>query len=149
MEGLVTVVPQRGAVVTALSEEDATDLYEMRACLESLAVQRFVQRADTEQVAQLRAAVIEIERTSSAPDPVQQLCAKDEFYRVLFTGSASQPLQQTLASLQARAPLLQATSLSEPGWPARAAAELRAAANACALDIRNAARTTLARLHID
>lgn len=158
VEGLVTVVPQRGAVVTALSKEDAADLYEMRGALESLAVQRFVQRATPEQVAALRAAVREIERTSSSPDPLEQLHAKDEFYQVLFTGSGSQPLQQTLAGLQARVRLLRTTSLSEPGRPAKAAAELRAvvdaveagdadaAASACALHIHNAARTALARL---
>src|SRR5437879_3411434 len=95
VEGLVTVVPQRGAVVTALSPDDAADLYEMRAALEALAVQRFVQRATPEQVAALRAAVTEIERTASSSDSLKQLDAKDEFYRVLFTGSGSEPLQQT------------------------------------------------------
>jgi DNA-binding GntR family transcriptional regulator len=35
VEGLVTVVPQRGAIVTALSPDDAADLYEMRASLEA------------------------------------------------------------------------------------------------------------------
>jgi DNA-binding GntR family transcriptional regulator len=157
-EGLVTVVPQRGAVVTALSADDAADLYEMRASLEALAVQRFVQRATPEQVAQLRAAVGEIERTAEGTDPREQLRAKDLFYEVLFTGSGSQPLQQTLAGLQARVRLLRATSLSAPGRPREAAAELGAvvdaveagdaerAAAACAHHIHNAARTALARL---
>jgi DNA-binding GntR family transcriptional regulator len=159
VEGLVTVVPQRGAVVTALSEDDAADLYEMRASLESLAVQRFVQRATPEHVAALRAAVEEIARASASPDPQDQLRAKDEFYQVLFNGSGSEPLQQTLAGLQARVRLLRATSLSEPGRPRQAAMELRAvvdaveagdadaAAKACALHIHNAARTALAKLH--
>jgi DNA-binding GntR family transcriptional regulator len=77
---------------------------------------------------------------------------------VLFTGSASAPLQQTVAGLQARVRLLRATSLSEPGRPQEAAAELRAvvdaveagdadaAAAACAHHVENAARTALARL---
>jgi DNA-binding GntR family transcriptional regulator len=156
-EGLVTVVPQRGAVVTALTADDAADLYEMRASLEALAVQRFVQRATPEQVVQLREAVGEIERTAET-DPQDQLRAKDRFYEVLFTGSGSQPLQQTLAGLQARVRLLRATSLSAPGRPREAAAELAAvvdaveagdadrAAAACAHHIHNAARTALARL---
>jgi DNA-binding GntR family transcriptional regulator len=158
VEGLVTVVPQRGAIVTALSPDEAADLYEMRASLEALAVRRFVQRATPEQVAALRAAVGEIERTAES-DPQDQLPAKDRFYDVLFTGSNSAPLQQTLAGLQARVRLLRATSLSEPGRPQQAAAELRAvvdaveagdadaAAAACARHIENAARTALARLH--
>ncbi len=157
-EGLVTVVPQRGAIVTALSPDDAADLYEMRASLEALAVQRFVQRATADQVAALRAAVGEIERTAASAEPQDQLHAKDRFYEVLFTGSGSAPLQQTLAGLQARVRLLRATSLSQPGRPQEAAAELRAvvdaveagnaeaAAAACARHIENAARTALARL---
>jgi DNA-binding GntR family transcriptional regulator len=157
-EGLVTVVPQRGAIVTALSPDDAADLYEMRASLEALAVQRFVQRATPAQVADLRAAVEEIERTADGGEPQDQLRAKDLFYEVLFTGSGSEPLQQTLAGLQARVRLLRATSLAAPGRPREAAAELAAvvdaveagdgdrAAAACALHIHNAARTALARL---
>ncbi|QJY48083.1 GntR family transcriptional regulator [Pseudonocardia broussonetiae] len=160
-EGLVTVVPQRGAIVTALSPDDAADLYEMRAPLEALAVQRFVQRAAPEHVADLRAAVTEIERTAEAADPQAQLRAKDRFYEVLFRGSGSEPLQQTVAGLQARVRLLRATSLSEPGRPREAAAELRAvvdaveagdaarAAAACVQHIQNAARTALARLRTD
>ncbi|OLS99739.1 GntR family transcriptional regulator [Pseudonocardia sp. CNS-004] len=158
VEGLVTVVPQRGAVVTALSRDDAADLYEMRASLEALAVRRFVQRATPEHVAELRAAVDEIERTARAAEPQDQLQAKDHFYDVLFRGCGSPPLQQTVAGLQARVRLLRATSLSEPGRPQEAAAELRAvvdaveagdaeaAATACARHVDNAARTALSRL---
>ncbi len=158
-EGLVTVVPQRGAIVTALSADDAADLYEMRASLEALAVQRFVQRATPDQVVALREAVGEIERTADSPEPHDQLHAKDRFYEVLLTGSGSPPLQQTLAGLQARVRLLRATSLAVPGRPQEAAPELRAgvdaveagdadaAAAACARHIHNAARTALARLH--
>jgi DNA-binding GntR family transcriptional regulator len=155
-EGLVTVVPQRGAEVTSLSASDAADIYEMRASLEALAVRRFVQRAGDEQVRALRAAVDEIAR--SAEGDGDHLGAKDRFYEVLMEGSASGPLQQTLAGLQARVRLLRATSLSAPGRPARAAEELRAvvdaieardadaAAEACVRHIRHAAETATAQL---
>ena len=49
-EGLVTVIPQRGAIVSVLSSAEAADIYEMRIALESLAVERFVERAAPEQV---------------------------------------------------------------------------------------------------
>jgi DNA-binding GntR family transcriptional regulator len=164
-EGLVTVVPQRGAEVTSLSASDAADIYEMRAALEALAVRRFVQRADPEHVRALRAAVDEIARTASGSDGSgcdggarDQLVAKDRFYEVLMAGSASDPLQQTLAGLQARVRLLRATSLSVPGRPRQAAEELaavvdaieagdaEAAADACVHHIRNAAATATAEL---
>lgn len=159
-EGLVTVVPQRGAEVTSLSASDATDIYEMRASLEALAVRRFVQRAGDEQVRALRAAVDDIARSagSAVGEVGDHLGAKDRFYDVLMEGSASGPLQQTLAGLQARVRLLRATSLSAPGRPAQAAEELRAvvdaveardadaAAEACVRHIRNAAATATAQL---
>ncbi|MQA95006.1 MAG: FCD domain-containing protein [Streptosporangiales bacterium] len=160
-EGLVTVVPQRGAQVTRLSAADAADIYEMRATLEALAVRRFVQRADEDQVRRLRAAVEEIKRTSrraKGGDSHDQLVAKDRFYDVLFEGSASLPLQQTLNTLQARVRLLRATSLSVPGRPKEAAKELLAvveaveardaerAAEACVLHIRNASAAATTQL---
>src|SRR5690242_3051163 len=40
-EGLVMVIPQKGAVVYAPSAEEAKDLYAVRAALEALAVRRF------------------------------------------------------------------------------------------------------------
>jgi DNA-binding GntR family transcriptional regulator len=55
-EGLVTNIPQRGAIVTVLTAEEAADIYEMRVALESLATHRFVERATPAQVAELRAA---------------------------------------------------------------------------------------------
>src|SRR3954469_7713075 len=150
-EGLVTVVPQRGAEVTSLSPSDAADIYEMRASLEALAVRRFVQRAGDDQVRALRTAVDEIARSPATGEVGDHLGAKDRFYDVLMEGSASGPLQQTLAGLQARVRLLRATSLSAPGRPTEAARELRAvvdaveardaeaAAAACVRHIRNAA----------
>ncbi len=153
-EGLVTVVPQRGAEVTSLSVSDAADIYEMRAALEALAVRRFVQRAADRDVRALRRAVDAIARAAQDDGGAQdQLAAKDRFYEVLMAGSASGPLQQTLAGLQARVRLLRATSLSVPGRPREAAEELRAvvdavevrdadrAAEACVLHIRRAAET--------
>lgn len=154
-EGLVTVVPQRGAVVATLGADDAADLYEMRAALEALAVQRFVQRAGPDQVAALRAAATRIEQTAAEGSPGDQLDAKDHFYEVLLAGSGSAPLQQTLGGLQARVRVLRAMSLSQPGRPLQAAAELRAvvdaieagdadaASAACVRHLQNAARTAL------
>lgn len=157
-EGLVTVVPQRGAEVTSLSPSDAADIYEMRASLEALAVRRFVQRAGDDQVRALRSAVDEIARSAASGEVGDHLGAKDRFYEVLMEGSASGPLQQTLAGLQARVRLLRATSLSAPGRPAEAAAELSAvvdaveardadaAAEASVRHIRAAAATATAQL---
>ena len=51
------MVPQRGAIVSAPSLEEALDLYEVRAGLESLVVTHFVERATDAEVAALAATV--------------------------------------------------------------------------------------------
>ena len=49
-EGLVATIPQRGAVVAIPTAEEAAELYEVRAALESLAARRFVEHASDSQV---------------------------------------------------------------------------------------------------
>ncbi|MDO9396127.1 MAG: GntR family transcriptional regulator, partial [Herbiconiux sp.] len=148
-EGLVTVVPQKGAIVTAPSLEDAIDLYEVRASLESLVVQRFVERATDDQVARLSGAVDYLESVTTATTAIREvLRAKDRFYVVLIEGAQSAALQQLLESIQARVQVLRATSMSEAGRPLEVVRELRAiveavgrrdaseASRLCALHIR-------------
>jgi DNA-binding GntR family transcriptional regulator len=77
-EGLVTVVPQKGAMVTAPSLDDAIDLYEVRAALESLVVRRFVERATDEEIASLSATVDDY-ATVAAGEVPRMLAAKDGF----------------------------------------------------------------------
>lgn len=161
-EGLVTVVPQKGAIVTAPSLEDAVDLYEVRASLESLVVQRFVERASDDQVARLTGAVDYLESVTTATTAIREvLRAKDRFYVVLIEGARSAALQQLLESIQARVQVLRATSLSEAGRPLEVVRELRAIVEAvarrdavaasalCAIHIRAASVTALAHLRAE
>ena len=143
-EGLVTVVPQKGAVVATPSLDDAIDLYDVRAALESLVVQRFVERASDSQVERLRAAVERFHDATIRTEDVRQiLAAKDLFYEVLIEGAASAALQQLLEGIQARVQVLRATSLSEDGRKFAAVRELRAIVDAIAArDASLAARLT-------
>jgi DNA-binding GntR family transcriptional regulator len=112
-EGLVTIVPQKGAHVTAPSLEDAEDLYEVRASLESLVVRRFIDRGTDEDVARLVATVDRMaRRLDEPPTIIGFLKLKDEFYEVLLAGARSSSLTQLLGSIQARVRLLRVTSLS-------------------------------------
>jgi DNA-binding GntR family transcriptional regulator len=125
-EGLVTTIPQRGAIVVNTTAEGAQDLYEVRAALESLAARRFVEHAGDEQLAGLRAAVAEFGRLAGAPAPDirAMLQAKDRFYAVLIEGSGNGAIEAVLSSVQARVRALRAISLSQPGRPAAALSEL-------------------------
>lgn len=158
-EGLVTNIPQRGAIVTVLSEEEAADIYDMRIALEGLAAQRFIERATPRQVTELREACEGYAAAVPTDDEnLDRLRAKDAFYKVLFEGAASEPLTQMITMLQGRVRLLRWTSLSVPGRAEETVDELRAivdaieakdpdaAAEACARHIRKASVTALTRM---
>jgi len=158
-EGLVTNIPQRGAIVSVLTEEEAADIYEMRVSLEALAAHRFIERASQEKVAELRAAFeAYAEVAPNEGGDRDRLRAKDGFYNVLFEGAASGPLAEMLTMLQSRVRLLRWTSLSAPGRAQETVEEIRAiveaieakdtqaATEACAHHVRNAASTALAQM---
>lgn len=157
-EGLVTMIPQRGAIVSVPTLEEAEDIYEMRALLEGLAVRRFVERASPELIGELRASLADLERDAAGAKANAGLGAKDGFYQVLLRGASSRRLTDILTSLQGQVRLLRAISLSVSGRPGQAAAEIRAVveaieagdadagAEACAQHVRNAQKTGLARL---
>ena len=124
-EGLVTTIPQKGAIVVVPTAEEAAEVYEVRAALEALAARRFVERrAD---VAALRAAFAEVESvTRDGGDIRAMLRAKDRFYDVLLEGAGNGSVRSILNGLQARVRMLRAASLSAPGRPEQTVAEIRA-----------------------
>jgi DNA-binding GntR family transcriptional regulator len=148
-EGLVTVVPQRGAMVTAPSLDDAVDLYEVRASLESLVVRRFVERATDDEVTRLHDTVEDLAVLASETDDIRAiLAAKDRFYAVLIAGAGSSALQQLLEGIQARVQVLRATSLSEAGRTPEVVRELRAVVEAItARDAERASRLCAEHVH--
>ena len=158
-EGLLTVVAQKGARVSMLSLDEATDLYDVRAALESIVVTRFVERASDREVRALKASVRNFRRVAGrTTDILELLRAKEAFYDILIGGARSNALQQLLDGIKARAHALRATSLSHPGRVKETSAELEGivaaievrdaalASQLCAEHVRNACRTALASL---
>jgi GntR family transcriptional regulator, trigonelline degradation regulator len=155
-EGLVATIPQRGAVVAVPTDEEAAELYEVRAALEALAARRFVEHASDSQVAALRTAFGEVEEVMSAGDDADtraMLQAKDRFYDILLKGAGNREIHAILSSLTARVSVLRATSMNRPGRAVESLEELRAiveaveardaegAARACARHVEMAARS--------
>lgn len=158
-ERLIEVIPQRGAVVSALSSEDAADLYEARVAIEALLVRRFVERASDATLTELLEAIDDFANVCNVGGDIRSmLAAKDRFYRVLGAGADSEPLRHILRGLQGRVQFLRATSLSAPGRAQQSAQEIRAlgeaiarrdpdgAAALCSSHVQTAARTGLAAL---
>jgi DNA-binding GntR family transcriptional regulator len=136
-EGLITTIPYRGPVVSTLSEQEARDIYELRAMLEGQAGRLFVQRASDELVAALRRTVEAIGRAHEAGDMVGVIANSDEFYVVLTRGAANRALSQALLTLHNRLALFRFSSTRWPGRAERSMAELREIATA--VEARDAA----------
>ena len=148
-EGLVTTIPQKGAIVVVPSVEEATEIYEVRAALEGLAARRFVEFAEPERLVELREALDAFEQVVEQRGDIQtMLAAKDRFYETLLAGAGNSAIASILGGLQARVRVLRAASMSRPGRPERAVQELRALVAAIAAgDGDEAAR--LCAAHID
>jgi DNA-binding GntR family transcriptional regulator len=125
-EGLVTLVANRGPVVTTLSHADAIALYEVRAVLEGLAGARFAQRATEEQKRRLDGALGKVADAFERGDERLQLRAKDRFYDVLLEGAGNPIIKSTLRGIHARVQLLRGLSMQAPGRAAESLGELRA-----------------------
>jgi DNA-binding GntR family transcriptional regulator len=113
-EGLVDVVPNRGAVVRELTVAEARDLYAIRALLEGLAARMFVEKAGVQEIAALGR---ELKATAAAyrrGDPEETIAAKNRFFEMLFRGAKSETLSTMLATLLARIWRWRALGLSHP-----------------------------------
>jgi DNA-binding GntR family transcriptional regulator len=113
-EGLVDVVPHKGAIVRKLSIEEARDLYAIRAVLEGLAARMFVEKATEDSIRKLGeelAATIEAYRTT---EPEQTIEIKNRFYEALFNGAQSESLSTMIGALHGRIWRWRALGLSHP-----------------------------------
>jgi GntR family transcriptional regulator, trigonelline degradation regulator len=113
-EGLVDVVPNRGAVVRELTLAEARDLYAIRALLEGLAARMFVEKAVPADIVALGR---ELKATAAAyrrRDPQATIAAKNKFFTVLFAGARSETLATMLTTLTARIWRWRALGLSHP-----------------------------------
>lgn len=114
-EGLVTLVPNRGPVVSVLSYEDAEEIYEVRGILEGQACVGFVLRASSSHVRKLQGVFAELKRAAQAGDVLRTLELSSDFYDVILEGSGNKVLSSMLKLLHNRIVLLRRTSMSEPG----------------------------------
>jgi DNA-binding GntR family transcriptional regulator len=152
-EGLVTVIPQRGAVVVELTRKEAADLYEVRTMLEGLAARLFAERANDEQVKALREQVDVLRSAFDELDSAEQriqtmLDVKDRYYDVFLDGCGNEQIRSIHEGLQARVRLMRATSLGQPDRPGQTLTEIDAVVTAIEARDPDAAETA-AKAHVE
>jgi DNA-binding GntR family transcriptional regulator len=101
-EGLVTTVPNKGAIVRTLPPREAEDIYRIRALLEGFAARLFVENAPAALLERLLAAGRGVITAYDTGNVNSILKAKDRFYDALFEGTGSKVLSSILRSLNAQ-----------------------------------------------
>lgn len=98
LEGLVTIIPNKGAFVTGITEKDVQDIYEMRFMLEGLCARWATEHIKEEQIEELEEIIFLSEfhsrRESSSADQVADLDGR--FHMVLYEASQSRILSHVL-----------------------------------------------------
>jgi len=101
MEGLVEMVPNRGAFVLGLSTRDMDDMFILRKIYEVQAVRWAIERITDEEMAQLEETFDFMEFYTMKNDVEKMLNINVNFHQTIYKASHNRMLQHLLASYQA------------------------------------------------
>ena len=96
LEGLVQLVPNKGAFVTGISEKDVRDIYLIRARLEGLAA-RMAAKNITPELLDAMEEMVVLSEYHAKKEHYEQVCEMDsKFHKLLYKASGSRILEHTL-----------------------------------------------------
>ncbi len=96
LEGLVQLVPNKGAFVTGISEKDVRDIYLIRARLEGLAARMAAKNIAPELLDAMEETVV-LSEYHAKKEHYEQVCEMDsKFHKLLYKASGSRILEHTL-----------------------------------------------------
>ena len=125
-EGLVTMVPRRGAVVTRLTRSEFIDAYQVREALESLAVRLAVPRLSEREKAALHRMCEAMEREAAAGNTHRFFEINRDFHQLIVESSGNAKLTAVHGQLIAQMGRLLNRSAQLRGGIEQSAAEHRA-----------------------
>lgn len=101
-DGIVDVIPRRGAIVRPFAFDDVHDLYEVRSLIEPVAAERAASRIDEESVQRLFALCDEQEalRGEDAETIERHIALNSEFHALVVRSSGSSSMAASLASVE-------------------------------------------------
>ena len=102
LEGLVKMVPRKGAQVAKISREDLQDVLEVRKALDTLAVKLACERITEDEITKLKMAEEEFERVLKVGDTTQIAEADVAFHDVIQVASKNKRLKSMISNLAER-----------------------------------------------
>lgn len=100
LEGLVLMIPRKGAEVADISEKSLRDVLEVRKALEELAVQLACDKITKEEIEDLKKAAEDFKKISKSRDITEIAEADVRFHDIIFMATDNQKLVQLLNNLR-------------------------------------------------
>ena len=100
LEGLVVMIPRKGAVVAEITEKSLRDVLEVRRALEALAVRLACEKILDEEVEELKVAAKAFEEELETGDVTAYAEADVRFHDIIYRATDNQRLIQLLYNLR-------------------------------------------------
>lgn len=100
LEGLVLMIPRKGAEVAEITVQDMEDVLEVRAALEELAVKDACEHITDEQLQELKKANTEFKKVLDGDDIIACVHADMKFHEIIYGATNKHRLLQILNNLR-------------------------------------------------
>ena len=100
LDGLIDIVPNKGAYVRGLSLQDIKDMYELRKAYEVICVQFAIDRITDEDMEKLRESYDLMEFFRIREDSGKFLDMNTRFHQIIYNSTGNRMLQHVLTSYQ-------------------------------------------------
>jgi DNA-binding GntR family transcriptional regulator len=92
LEGLVLMIPRRGAEVARISEKNLRDVLEVRRGLEDLAIELACARITDSQIVELKKANVNFENSLTSNDVTAIAEADERFHEIIYKAAGNEKL---------------------------------------------------------
>ena len=100
LEGLVLMIPRKGAEVAEITEKSLRDVLEVRRALEELAVQLACEKITKEEIRELERVAKEFQQVVKSSDITEIAEVDVRFHDIIYTATDNQKLIQLLNNLR-------------------------------------------------
>ncbi|MBO5260206.1 MAG: GntR family transcriptional regulator [Agathobacter sp.] len=114
LEGLVSIIPNKGAYVIGVSLQDIKDIYEMRCLLEGLCASWAAEKITQEQLAELDENIFLTEFHAEKENWCQMVELDNRFHELLYQASGSRELSHVLRDYHQYVQRVRKVSLGYP-----------------------------------
>ncbi len=115
LEGLVVMIPRKGAYVSDLSTKDVADVFEIRAALEALAAGLACERITEEELEELERLLLQVAKCVKAENLEELVEADTQFHDVVYRASRNKRLVQIISNLREKIQRFRAISMGTAG----------------------------------